>query len=93
MSLRISNDLISSYEHSIDLYGLRETWLAYVTKLLSYLRSDLHISDVSTTQCDIDTAIIEALSDTILDDIDELYEYGLAYADKNSKKKLGQSIR
>ena len=90
MSLRISNNLISSYENSIDSYGIRETWLAYIAKLMSYLRPDLHISDAPTMRDDIDTSIIDALSDTILDDIDELYEYGLAYADKNSKKKLGQ---
>lgn len=90
MSLRISDDLIAKYEGSIDAYGIRNTWIAYISKLLSCLRPDVSVSGIPTTQCEVDSSIVEALSDSILDDIDELYEYGLAYADKNAKKKLGQ---
>ena len=88
--MRIPKTLISEYEGAIDSYGLRDTWIAYVAHIIEVLRPDLSLNGSLNINETIRTSIIDDHRDTILEDADELYEYGLAYADKDSKKKLGQ---
>lgn len=88
--MRIPKTLISEYEEAIDSYGLRDTWIAYVAHIVAVLRPDLSLNGSLDINETIKTSIIDEHRETILEDADELYEYGLAYADKDNKKKLGQ---
>lgn len=76
------------YHDAIDAHGLRETWASICRRTLMRCRPDLTLGgEPSSSVQPIDASFADGWA---CDALPDWYEEGLAYADKESKKSLGQ---
>ena len=83
-------ETIKYHLHEIDSLGLQYAWTSsLLPSLVNYMRPDLVISEYKQCASSINTDLLDLLSQQV-SNIGELYEYDLAYVNKDLKKKLGQ---